>query len=105
MIEINGSNVQNESMEMFKSISLEQTLKLRLKRVKKKWKQFSVTGEKPLYQDWGMNIGVFIKYIKPGSYANKQGLIEFDEIIQVSHNYLSRYFDKNLYINYNFEGT
>ena len=94
MITVNDNNVQNLNMEEFKELfqnnSAEVTLKLR--RVRKYYETLEMSGNKAIYQEWGMQLGIFITHIKSNSYAHNQGLCEFDEILQVSTSYMLRIF-------------
>lgn len=87
VIEINGQNTQNGKMDFVRMCCGLRTdeLALKIRHPKCTMETYEMEGNRELFEDWGVALGVFLKEVKINSYASHHvKLRELDEIIEVS---------------------
>lgn len=87
VIEINGQNTQNGKMDFVRMCCGLRTdeLALKIRHPKCTMETYEMEGNRELFEDWGVALGVFLKEVKINSYASHHvKLRELDEIIEVN---------------------
>ncbi|XP_057308802.1 uncharacterized protein LOC130647091 isoform X3 [Hydractinia symbiolongicarpus] len=87
VIEINGQNTQNSKMDFVRMCCGLRTdeLALKIRHPKCTMETYEMEGNRELFEDWGVSLGIFLKEVKINSYASHYvKLRELDEIIEVN---------------------